>query len=56
VAATISSFLTKQLFDQGGSLAWLSAADAAAQAVYQRVGYAVIDERLNYIAANARTE
>jgi ribosomal protein S18 acetylase RimI-like enzyme len=56
VAATISSFLTKQLFDQGGSLAWLSAADAAAQAVYQRVGYAVIDERLNYIAANALTE
>ncbi len=56
VAATLSSFMTEQLFVNGGRLAWLSAADVAAQAVYQRVGYSVIDERLNYIAADAQTE
>jgi hypothetical protein len=30
-------------------VAWLSAGDAAAQAVYKRVGFAVADTRLNYI-------
>jgi predicted GNAT family acetyltransferase len=49
VAASLTSFLTEQLFAAGGTLAWLSAGDAAAQAVYQRVGFAVVDTRLNYI-------
>jgi ribosomal protein S18 acetylase RimI-like enzyme len=49
VAASLSSFLADQLFAAGGTLAWLSAGDAAAQAVYQRVGFAVADTRLNYI-------
>jgi len=49
VAATLTSFLTDQLFAAGGTLAWLSAGDAAAQAVYERVGFAVVDTRLNYI-------
>jgi predicted GNAT family acetyltransferase len=49
VAATLTSFLAEQLFADGGALAWLSAGDAAAQSVYERVGFAVIDTRLNYI-------
>jgi ribosomal protein S18 acetylase RimI-like enzyme len=49
VAATLSSFLTGRLFAEGGKLAWLSAGDAAAQAVYERVGFAVVDTRLNYV-------
>jgi len=49
VAASLTSFLTEQLFAVGGTLAWLSAGDAAAQAVYERVGFAVVDTRLNYI-------
>jgi ribosomal protein S18 acetylase RimI-like enzyme len=49
VAATLTSFLAEQLFAAGGRLAWLSAGDAAAQSVYERVGFAVLDTRLNYI-------
>jgi ribosomal protein S18 acetylase RimI-like enzyme len=49
VAATLTSFLAGQLFAAGGTLAWLSAGDAAAQAVYERVGFAVVDTRLNYL-------
>ena len=49
VAASLTSFLTEQLFAAGGTLAWLSASDAGAQAVYERVGFAVVDTRLNYI-------
>jgi ribosomal protein S18 acetylase RimI-like enzyme len=49
VATTLTSFLADQLFAAGGTLAWLSAGDAAAQAVYERVGFAVVDTRLNYI-------
>ena len=49
VAATLTSFLTEQLFAAGGTLAWLSAGDAAAQSVYERVGFVVADTRLNYI-------
>jgi ribosomal protein S18 acetylase RimI-like enzyme len=49
VAATLTSFLAEQLFTAGGTLAWLSAGDTVAQAVYERVGFAVADTRLNYI-------
>jgi ribosomal protein S18 acetylase RimI-like enzyme len=51
VAASLTSFLAEQLFAEGGALAWLSAGDVAAQAVYERVGFAVVDTRLNYIEA-----
>src|SRR5262245_54065294 len=49
VAASLTSFLAEQLFAAGGRLAWLSAGDAAAQSVYERIGFAVIDTRLNYL-------
>lgn len=48
-AATVSSFLVREHFRRGGRLAWLSAGDAAAQAVYQLIGFELIDARLNYI-------
>jgi ribosomal protein S18 acetylase RimI-like enzyme len=49
VAATLSSFLTRQHFNRGGRMAWLSAADQGAQAAYRKVGFQLIDVRLNYI-------
>ncbi len=52
-AATASSFLVREHFQRGGQLAWLSAGDAAAQAVYQLIGFQLIDSRLNYIEPEA---
>ncbi|HEY7834647.1 MAG TPA: GNAT family N-acetyltransferase, partial [Ktedonobacterales bacterium] len=49
VAVSVTSFLTRQHFDAGGSLLFLSAEDAGAQAVYERVGYRVVDHLLNYV-------
>lgn len=50
VASTVSANLTAAYFARGGQVAWLSAADAGAQAVYARIGYALIDERVIFIA------
>jgi ribosomal protein S18 acetylase RimI-like enzyme len=49
VAATLSAALTAAHFARGGQVAWLSAADAAAQSTYARVGYHLLDERVNMI-------
>lgn len=49
VAATLCSALTAGFLAEGGALAWLSAGDAAAQSVYAKIGFRLIDERLNYI-------
>lgn len=49
VAATVTSFLTQRHFDAGGELIFLSAEDAGAQAVYERVGYQVVDHLLHYV-------
>jgi ribosomal protein S18 acetylase RimI-like enzyme len=49
IAATLTSFLTREHFDRGGRMAWLSAADQRAQAAYRKAGYQLIDVRLNYI-------
>jgi ribosomal protein S18 acetylase RimI-like enzyme len=48
-ASSISAALTADYFTRGGKLVWLSAGDAAAQAVYRSVGFRDIDTRLNYI-------
>jgi ribosomal protein S18 acetylase RimI-like enzyme len=42
VAATVSSLLTQDHFERGGDLAWLTAGDAAAEAVYRRIGFSRI--------------
>jgi ribosomal protein S18 acetylase RimI-like enzyme len=39
VAATLSSALTADHFASGGTLAWLSAADGLAEAVYRSIGF-----------------
>jgi predicted GNAT family acetyltransferase len=49
VAATVSSRLVRDHFNRGGTLAWLSAADSIAEAVYRRIGFRTIASRLNYI-------
>lgn len=51
VAASLSSALVAAFFRAGGELAWLSAADEAAQAVYARVGFTLIDRRLSYLVS-----
>lgn len=51
VAATLSSLLVRAHFAQGGALVWLSAGDAIAQATYAKLGFRLIDTRLNYLAA-----
>lgn len=51
VAATLCSFLVKDHFKRGKDLVWLSAGDAIAQATYERIGFRVVDSRLNYIDA-----
>ncbi|MBX0331347.1 GNAT family N-acetyltransferase [Oscillochloris sp. ZM17-4] len=49
VAAALSAALTDAFFSRGGQVAWLSAANAGAQAAYARVGYQLFDERVIYI-------
>jgi ribosomal protein S18 acetylase RimI-like enzyme len=48
VAATLCAALAAAHFAAGGIHCWLSAGDAAAQRVYERIGFQVIDDRLNY--------
>ncbi len=49
VAATLCSFLIENHFQGGGDVVWLSAGDAVAQATYERIGFRLVDSRLNYI-------
>jgi ribosomal protein S18 acetylase RimI-like enzyme len=48
-AASVSAALVGHFFAHNGQLAWLSAGDAAAEAVYTKVGFRTIDTRFNYI-------
>lgn len=49
VAAALSSFLMARQFELGGELVWLSAGDAIAQKVYEKIGFRVVGEQLHYI-------
>ncbi|NTW02784.1 MAG: GNAT family N-acetyltransferase [Oscillochloris sp.] len=49
VAAALGVALSAAFFARGGQVAWLSAADAHAESVYRRIGYRLLDTRLNYI-------
>lgn len=51
VATTLCSFLVKEHFENSGDLVWLSAGDAIAKSAYERIGFHVVDARLNYIDA-----
>ncbi len=50
VAATMTSWLVRDGFDRGNTLAWLTAADAVAQALYQKLGFRLVGDRLSYEA------
>ena len=49
VAKTLCSTLIKDHFQTGGELVWLAAGDAIAQAIYEHIGFYLVDARLNYI-------
>jgi predicted GNAT family acetyltransferase len=51
VAASVSSFLVRQHFQKGARIAWLSAGDDAAEAVYRKIGFRRVGVQSNYIDA-----
>ena len=48
VAATLTSFMLRDRFGRGDTLAWLTAAGEAAQALYQKLGFRLVGARLYY--------
>lgn len=48
VAATLTSFMLASCFEQGGRMAWLTAAARPAQILYERLGFRLVGERLYY--------
>jgi ribosomal protein S18 acetylase RimI-like enzyme len=48
VAATVCSALVERLFDDGGTLVFLDAENAGAEALYERLGFRRIGARLSY--------
>jgi predicted GNAT family acetyltransferase len=51
VAATVTSFVVGQYLAQGGTLAWLSAANETARRVYARLGFQAIGTQVAYQAS-----
>ena len=51
VAASVSSFLVREHFLRGGKMAWLSAGDETAEAVYRKIGFHTVGVQSNYIDA-----
>jgi ribosomal protein S18 acetylase RimI-like enzyme len=49
IAAAISSHLVTQHFERGAEAVWLSAGDAAAAALYEKIGFQHAGVQLNYI-------
>lgn len=52
VAASVTSFLTQRLYARGARLVWLTAAQPAAQRIYERLGYRRIGDWLAYTEAD----
>jgi predicted GNAT family acetyltransferase len=48
VAATICSALVQRLFEEGGTLVFLDAENPGAEALYARLGFRRIGDRLTY--------
>ncbi|MBI1755852.1 MAG: GNAT family N-acetyltransferase [Fimbriimonas ginsengisoli] len=48
VASSVSTFLLEKFFADGGEIAWLSAGDDTAKAVYERLGFRAVATRVNY--------
>jgi ribosomal protein S18 acetylase RimI-like enzyme len=49
VGATVSSSLVQTGFDGGATLAWLTAANAGAQALYERIGFRHVGDELTFV-------
>jgi ribosomal protein S18 acetylase RimI-like enzyme len=50
VAATLTSFMLRDRFERGDTLAWLTATGVPAQSLYQKLGFRLVGERLYYRA------
>jgi predicted GNAT family acetyltransferase len=48
VAATLTSFMMRDRFERGDTLIWLSAADAPAQALYEKLGFRAAGDRVYF--------
>lgn len=48
VAATVTSFMIADRFGRGDTLAWLTALSTAAQALYLKLGFRLVGDRLYY--------
>ncbi|MBV9278632.1 MAG: GNAT family N-acetyltransferase [Chloroflexi bacterium] len=48
VAATLTSFMMRDRFEHGDTLIWLSAADAPAQALYEKLGFRAAGDRVYF--------
>jgi predicted GNAT family acetyltransferase len=48
IAATVTSSLVQRYVAQGGTLAWLTAANPTAQSVYARIGFRMLGTLANY--------
>lgn len=51
VAASVTTFLTRRLYDRGARLVWLTSAQPAAQRIYERLGYRRVGDWLAYTEA-----
>ena len=49
VASAVTGALVQDLFEEGGSLAWLDAEDEIARALYLRLGFRDLGMRLDYV-------
>jgi ribosomal protein S18 acetylase RimI-like enzyme len=52
VAASVTTFLTQRLYARGARLVWLTAAQPAAQRIYERLGFRRIGDWLTYTEAD----
>jgi ribosomal protein S18 acetylase RimI-like enzyme len=48
IAATLTSYMMQDRFDHGDTLVWLTAEDQVAQALYLKLGFSLVGERLYY--------
>ena len=51
IAAAVSHYLVADHFGRGHALAWLSAGDHVARAVYEKVGFTVVGDQVNLMDA-----
>lgn len=53
VGSTVTSFLVRSGFENGATIAWLTAASAGAQALYERIGFRGVGDELTFLVAES---